>query len=421
MIAQELSVRLQGERVGALVRFDDDRILFAFDQAYVERADRHVLSLSFMDESGGIRDDLRTTTRRAPPYFSNLLPEGHLREYLAASAGVNESRDYPLLELTGGDLPGAVEVVAESPPITAIAAGAGADGREDEVAADGALRFSLAGIQLKLSAVMEAAGGLTVPARGMGGDWILKLPSASYTGMPENEYSMMKMASMAGIETADVELVRMERIGGIPAELVDEGLEGRLALAVRRFDRPGKGRRIHTEDFAQVFGVYPQRKYDRYGYIAIGRVLATYSNEAAVDQFARRLIYGAMIGNADLHLKNWSLIYRNGTTPELAPAYDLLATVAHLPDPGMALRLAPRAKRWNELTTERFASLASAMGVSRNAVLRPVAETVERFHEVWEREKDHLPLSQRVAAAISRQLTIVPAAARLDSRRSAQR
>lgn len=411
MIAQELSVRLQGETVGALVRFDDDRILFVFDRAYVERTDRQVLSLSFMDESGGIRDDPRTTTRRVPPYFSNLLPEGHLREYLAARTGVNESRDYPLLELTGGDLPGAVEMVAESPPM-ATAADTGEDSRDDE-AEDGALRFSLAGVQLKLSAVMEAAGGLTVPARGMGGDWILKLPSASYAGMPENEYSMMKMASMVGIETADVELVQMERIGGIPAELMDEGMEGRFALAVRRFDRPGEGRRIHTEDFAQVFGVYPRRKYDRYGYIAIGRVLATYSDEAAVDQFARRLIYGAMIGNADLHLKNWSLIYPNGTTPELAPAYDLLATVAHLPDSGMALRLAPRAKRWNELTTDRFASLASAMGVSRGAVLRAVVETVERFHEVWEREKEHLPVSARVATAISRQLTIVPAAARL--------
>ena len=413
MIAQELSVRLRGETVGALVRFDDDRILFVFDRAYVERMDRQVLSLSFMDESGGVRDDLRTTTRRAPPYFSNLLPEGHLREYLAVRAGVNESRDYPLLELTGGDLPGAVELVAESPPMTAIAAEGGADRPEDRWADDGALRFSLAGVQLKLSAVMEAAGGLTVPARGMGGDWIVKLPSASYAGMPENEYSMMKMASMVGIETADVELVRIERIGGIPAEMMDEGMEGRLALAVRRFDRPGEGRRIHTEDFAQVFGVYPQRKYDRYGYIAIGRVLATYSDEAAVDQFARRLIYGAMIGNADLHLKNWSLIYRNGRTPELAPAYDLLSTVAHLPDSGMALRLAARAKRWNELTTDRFASLASAMGVSRGVVLRPLAETVERFHEVWEREKEHLPVSARVAAAISRQLTIVPAAAYL--------
>ena len=414
MIAQELSVRLRGETVGALVRFDDDRILFAFDRAYVERTDRQVLSLSFMDASGGIRDDLRTTTRRAPPYFSNLLPEGHLRKYLAVRAGVNESRDYPLLELTGGDLPGAVEIVAESSPMTAIAAETGADGREDEVAEDGVLRFSLAGVQLKLSAVMEAAGGLTVPAHGMGGDWILKLPSASYAGMPENEYSMMKMASMVGIETADVELVRIGRIGGIPVELMDEGMEERLALAVRRFDRPGEGRRIHTEDFAQVFGVYPQRKYDRYGYIAIGRVLATYSNEAAVDQFARRLIYGAMIGNADLHLKNWSLTYRNGRTPELAPAYDLLATVAHLPDSGMALRLALRAKRWNELTTDRFTSLASAMGVSREAVLRPVAETVERFHEVWEHEREHLPVSARVAAAIRNQLTTVPAAARLE-------
>ena len=406
MIAQELSVRLRGETVGALVRFDDDRILFVFDQAYVERTDRQVLSLSFVDESGGILDDGRTTTRRAPPYFSNLLPEGHLRAYLAARAGVNESRDYPLLELTGGDLPGAVEIVPATSSAAAMDAEAGA---ERETADDETLRFSLAGVQLKFSAVMEAAGGLTVAARGLGGDWIVKLPSASYEGVPENEYSMMKMASMAGIETADVELVSIERIAGLPADVVDDAMAGRRALAVRRFDRPGGGRRIHTEDFAQVFGAYPERKYERYGYIAVGRVLATYADDDSVDQFARRLIYGAMIGNADLHLKNWSLIYRDGRTPELSPAYDLVSTVAHLPDNAMALRLAPRGKRWDELTMDRFASLASRMGVSREAVLRPVAETIERFHGVWETEKNHLPVSPRVVAAIGRQLKVVPA------------
>ena len=61
------------------------------------------------------------------------------------------------------------------------------------------LRFSLAGVQLKFSAVMEASGGLTVPAGGMGGSWIVKLPSARFAAVPENEFAMLELARRAGI------------------------------------------------------------------------------------------------------------------------------------------------------------------------------------------------------------------------------
>ena len=62
-----------------------------------------------------------------------------------------------------------------------------------------ALRFSLAGVQLKFSAVMEASGGLTVPADGMGGSWIVKLPSARFPAVPENEFGMIELAQSVGI------------------------------------------------------------------------------------------------------------------------------------------------------------------------------------------------------------------------------
>ena len=61
------------------------------------------------------------------------------------------------------------------------------------------LRFSLAGIQLKFSAIIEGRGGLTIPARGMGGSWIVKLPSREFEGVPENEFSMMTLARHIGM------------------------------------------------------------------------------------------------------------------------------------------------------------------------------------------------------------------------------
>ena len=63
------------------------------------------------------------------------------------------------------------------------------------------LQFSLAGVQLTFSVVLEAAGGLTVRAHGRGGDWIVKLPAAIYDRVAENEYSVMSMAAMVGIHT----------------------------------------------------------------------------------------------------------------------------------------------------------------------------------------------------------------------------
>jgi serine/threonine-protein kinase HipA len=63
---------------------------------------------------------------------------------------------------------------------------------------EAALRFSLAGVQLKFSAVMEASGGLTIPAGGMGGSWIVKLPSNRFASVPENEYTMLALARAVG-------------------------------------------------------------------------------------------------------------------------------------------------------------------------------------------------------------------------------
>ena len=404
MIVNELHVRLGEVTVGTLAHLSGDRTTLIFDSDYLEMRNRPILGLSFLDDQGGIIEEQRVTTRKAPPYFANLLPEGHLRSYLASLADVNETRDFPLLHLTGGDLPGAVRLIPARPwssdegPVQ----GRGPD-------RSSVLRFSLAGVQLKFSAVMEARGGLTIPAQGAGGDWIVKLPSAHYPGVPENEYSMMSIAATVGIEIPEVRLVPMRDVKGIPEIAPDSPLADAQALAIRRFDR-NQGQRVHTEDFAQVFSQYPERKYQKFTYANIGRILAVYADDRAVDQFARRLIYSALIGNADMHLKNWSLIYRDGVTPELSPAYDMLSTVAHMGDPTMALRLG-KATHWSFLTLDDFSRLADRMGVASAAVLEPVKETIEMFRSTWQRLGSDLPVSQGVSKAIEEQLGRVPAVA----------
>ena len=92
-----LAVRLHGKRIGVITRFAGDRHLFAFDEAYVNDNNRPTLSLSFKSSSGGLVTSVRPYNVRLPPFFSNLLPEGHLREYLAARAGVKPGREFFLL------------------------------------------------------------------------------------------------------------------------------------------------------------------------------------------------------------------------------------------------------------------------------------------------------------------------------------
>jgi serine/threonine-protein kinase HipA len=302
--------------VGALTHLGNEALIFTFDRAYVEAgADRPTLSLSFKSADGGLVEQTRPTQVRLPTFFSNLLPEAHLREYLAARGDIHPDREFFLMWLLGADLPGAIEVRSvdgAAPP------------REDEApsgarAEEQPFRFSLAGVQLKFSALMETSKGLTLPIGGVGGDWVVKLPSPRFEAVPENEFAMMTLAKAVGIDVPDVRLVATKDIAGLPQDLPEAFGQ---SLAVRRFDRPNGGERVHIEDFAQVFGVYPENKYRKASYGNIARVLWIEAGEEAVAEYTRRLVFNVLIGNADAHLKNWSLIYPDRRTPQLAPAYD---------------------------------------------------------------------------------------------------
>ncbi len=105
-----LNVRLHGAKIGSLTHVPGDRTLFSFTDDYVTDQNRPTLGLSFKDEFGALITQWPTKQKRLLPYFSNLLPEGHLRDYLAARAGVHPEREFFLLWALGRDLPGALTV-----------------------------------------------------------------------------------------------------------------------------------------------------------------------------------------------------------------------------------------------------------------------------------------------------------------------
>lgn len=406
MAAHALEVLLNDREVGVITALGGDQSIFSFDDAYADDPDRPTLSLSFKGERGGLLRDHRPTQTRLMPFFSNLLPEGTLREYLAKRAGIKPMREYSLLEVLGPDLPGAVTVRPAGDGIVDDDDDDQQEEHDDGAARQGALRFSLAGVQLKFSAVEKAQGGLTIPASGRGGDWIIKLPSTRFRGVAANEFSMMRLASAMGMDIPDVELVPLDQIEGLP-----EGI-GKIeeeAFAIRRFDRRDDGGRIHIEDFAQVFGVYPGEKYDKGSYRYLAKVLWLETGEAGVREFIRRLVFNTLIGNADMHLKNWSLIYRDGRTPELSPGYDFLSTTVYIPDDNAALKFA-RTKRMAEVTLDEIGYMAGRAGLPEAMARDTAIEAVDRFHEVWGVERAHLPIADELAAEVERLLGVVPIA-----------
>jgi serine/threonine-protein kinase HipA len=391
-----LDIFLHDRRIGRIARLEGDRSIFTFDDDYLADQDRPTLSLAYRDEYGGIINDPRAYQTKLEPVFSNLLPEGVLRDYLAKRAGLKAVREFALLSQLGDDLPGAVRAV----PVESAAV---ADDEAGKAAvadiAKQALRFSLAGVQLKFSGLKRHGknGGLTIPARGTGGDWIVKLPSARHADVPENEFASMSLAARLGIDVPEIDLIGIDTIEGLP-----EGLDRyrASAFAIRRFDRSEAGA-IHVEDFAQVYGVYPDDKYDNASYRSILTVLAAETDDTSIIESVRRLTYSVLIGNGDMHLKNWSLIYPDRKRPILSPAYDLLSTVPYIPDDESALKFL-RARAWDSFTYDELVAIADKARVASPMIVSAAKETVERFDDLWLTAKAELPFSDAVASAIER-------------------
>jgi serine/threonine-protein kinase HipA len=239
---------------------------------------------------------------------------------------------------------------------------------------------------------MEASGGLTIPAHGVGGSWIVKLPSTQFPSVPENEYVMLELARAVGIVVPAIKLVPVHQIRGLPRDAA--GIKGK-ALAVQRFDRAPGGRRIHMEDFAQVFGVFPDDKYEGRNYANVAAVLWAETGDESTFEFVRRLVFSVLIGNADMHLKNWSLLYPDGRKPILSPAYDFVATLPYVPGDQLALTFGG-SRSLHEITLDQLRRFADKAGLPMKPVWDIVLETAENTAAAWKT----FPMKELLGASI---------------------
>jgi serine/threonine-protein kinase HipA len=237
-----LDVYLGTTRVGLLERIDEWQHRFSFDPSWLADPVHPVLGQIFEDRKPR---DLESTGT-LPPWFDHLLPPqgGPLRRAISRQSGIEGDDDFALLELLGADLPGAV-VLSPGTPSLALRPPAPPAPKSP---IEGALRFSLAGMQWKLS-VREQDRKLTLPLRGETGGTIAKFPSPTYKDLPRVELATMLWAKLSGIDVPPVRLAQASDIVNLP-EGIPVG-DGTIYL-IERFDRRPDGTRVHIEDFGQV-------------------------------------------------------------------------------------------------------------------------------------------------------------------------
>ena len=175
-------------------------------------------------------------------------------------------------------------------------------------------QVTLTGVQAKLSLHISKGDSDNAAKRftivGLWGGYILKPATPNYPQLPEVKYLTMHLAEIAKIETVPHSLIRMK--------------SGNLAYITKRIDRVKKSK-LHMEDMCQLTERLTEDKY-RGSYEQIAKAILKYSKLPGLDvvNFYEQVVFSFLTGNADMHLKNFSLITRPSLGPILSPAYDML-------------------------------------------------------------------------------------------------
>ena len=389
-----LRLTLHDTLVGYLIGSQDGRNSLVFDDAFKTHPSRPSLSLITRPDFPQVDKLLAKpwlSNQRLHPLLSNLLPEGALRELIAQGLKTHTDNEFQLFSYLGLDLPGALiaePLAPEEVPSSIIASDIEIMPANPAITEN---RFSLAGVQIKFS-MKEQDGRYQLAQSGALGDWIIKTPSSKHKNVPVNEYTAMTLASLAGVEIPEIKLVEMDKLDHLPPiNLPKEP----YAFGIKRFDRDNQ-RRIHSEDFAQVLVKYPHEKYNAANYEQIGRILYQFSGNGLgnAQQFARRLLVNILLANGDAHLKNWSLLYADQFTPELAPAYDIVTTNVYIEgEKEYALNLG-KTKQWYQVTLDHFETWARKADIPWRAIKPHLEDTMLKAHDLWPNALTELPMDE---------------------------
>ncbi len=239
-------------------------------------------------------------------------------------------------------------------------------------------QVAVTGVQPKLSLDLEKPGkennDTKKPQRftivGLWGGYILKPPTKQYRQLPELEDLTMHLAELAGIATVPHSLIRMQ--------------SGNLAYITKRIDR-NKKVKLHMEDLCQLTERLTEDKY-KGSYEQIGKAIIKFSANPGLDliDFFEQVIFSFLTGNADMHLKNFSLIQQSARSTEfvLAPAYDMVASalVVKGDEEEMALNLNGKKRK---IQRKDFDKMLSSFSLLEEKVIENIyakfAATVDKW------------------------------------------
>lgn len=415
-----LVVRLHGQRIGTL---------FKFETGHSPTLIRFVVDRDFARQTFGGHDVLSESMRAAnpqqqeafwldvtrpefnavlgregdvqlPPFFQNMLPEGAFRRFLAEEAHIDErqTKDHmAMIAACGKNLPGAVTLVWEevSRPLLQSLITQNSNALEPTLWAEpfqGGI--SISGVQPKI-AVNKDATGRFVGRTHLGESAIIaKLPSSEYPRMPQLEHLCMQLASLASIDVCQVELHPLSELQAPHRYDLGDEHSGQF-LAVTRFDRGPQGR-IHFEDFAQALGVSPENKYSQ-SYQAVAALLLDLPlcGQSAFLELIARIEVNDLLGNADMHLKNMGLIYKDKHHAQLAPAYDITSTAVLNFTKGHALHLFDpeaqppghttirQARSGPLLNPKRLLAFCDSLGTQSTIASQKIRQVVSQAATTW--------------------------------------
>jgi serine/threonine-protein kinase HipA len=230
-------------------------------------------------------------------------------------------------------------------------------------------KMSIQGVQPKLSVVLRVQEG-RFGLVDQGGRFILKPPTAAYPQQPENEDLTMKLAKAAGLETPHHGLVRAK--------------DDKLVYWIRRFDRIGQRGKLAVEDFAQLSGRDRETKYDS-SVEHLVSVIDQYCTFPLVEKktLFQRFLFNFLVGNEDMHLKNYSVIADQGVV-RLAPCYDFLNSTIVLKEPREESALPLRGKKSGFTRKLLVKYLAADRLGLKERVIESVMQTFRDIGPAWE-------------------------------------
>lgn len=391
-----LNIELHGKRVGVLTRYQGGKTILTFDPVYT--TENHNIPFSLYS---ALKKDYFTqpivTRYRIAPVLSNLLPEGGLRQFYAKSLKISDEDEFSLLAYTGMNLPGAIEakpIFKGGIPNWALLSRTSIEPVQIDVSKvyD---KFSLAGVQMKFSSDKKHNGRFTLTSQAGHDEWIIKTPSTQHEYVPLNEFSMMSIARLLGINVPAFELVDLSKVDNLPDIALPH--HEPFAYAIKRYDRQA-GKKIHSEDFAQIFNLYSNEKYTKLNYEQIASVLNLFSSDkdTNIDQMTRRLMANILLGNGDAHSKNWSMLYDHKGY-NLTPAYDIVSTVVYIKnEQELALNLGKQ-KNWYQLDKRHFKTWADRADLNWYAVSKTIDDVLTRFNDLIPQALKELPIEAKQA------------------------